>query len=347
MIGLETARIARGRAARESVHAPTEDGTVRAAGSVPSRTRAEERETYAVLAALKPDGASDAVLRTAQWLAEREHRALHVVSVVETAPLVAPPSMSASHLPVHHEERRRAIKQSIRAAYDRIGHSAPRFRIDVVDGSAPATIADIAREHEVRIVVVGRGTHGSLGRLVRGEHVLEIIRRTMSPVLVVPASPALPVERAMVAFDFSMASIRAAATALELLGPGGCLTLVHVTNPGRGDGHRSQWWLHSAERRMRETLRDFARALPSRAGVAVETAQVHGPPAEVLTAYARSQAIQLLACGWHGQGLLARMFAEGGTAELLHRAECAMLVAQAPRGRASTHPSSLIEEVES
>ncbi len=287
----------------------------------------EERSTYAILAAMKPRDANDAVLRTAQWLAEHEHRALHVVSVIETAPLVSAFGAGAPAIPpFHDEEGRRAVKRDIRAAYERAGHSAPRFRVDVVEGSAPAVIADIAREQEVRLVVVGRGTHGLLSHFVHGERVMEIIRRSRSPVLIVPPNPSMPIERAMVAFDFSMASIRATVAAQEMLGAGGHLTLVHVASP-RVPDNRSQWWLRSMERRTRETLREFARGLPQRAGVTVATERLHGDPVEVLTAYAQSQEMQLLACGWHEHALLERMFGESNTVELLHRAKCAVLVA--------------------
>jgi len=297
-----------------------------------SQYAAEESDRYAILAAIKPNEANDAVLRTAQWLAEHERRALHIVSVIETQPLISSFAAGVPAIPPFHDvEGRRAIKRDLRAAYDRTGHSASRFRIDVIEGSAAATIADIAQEHEVRMVVVGKGTQGLLSHLVYGEQVMEIIRRSQSPVLVVPQNPSVPIERAMVAFDFSMASIRAAVTAHEMLGPGGTLTLVHVATPRRVTGKRSQWWLRSIERRTRETLGEFARALPARAGVTVEMEKVHGDAVDVLTAYAQSHTIQLLACGWHEHALLERLFVESNTVELLHRAQCAVLVAPEPR----------------
>jgi nucleotide-binding universal stress UspA family protein len=182
------------------------------------------------------------------------------------------------------------------------------------------------------MVVVGRGTHGPLSHLVFGEQVRNIIRRSLSPVLVVPPDLMPPIERAMVAWDFSLASLRAAVTAHEMLGPGGRLTLVHVATPRRVMGKRSEWWLRSIERRTRETMAEFTRAMPHRTGVTVEMEKLHGDPVDVLTAYARSHDMQLLACGWHEHALLERMFAESNTVELLHRAPCAVVVAPEPRG---------------
>ena len=294
----------------------------------------QEGGTYPILAALKPNDPNDAVLETAQWLAEHEHRELHIVSVLESAPLISSVAAGAPTIPpFHDEEDRRAVKREIRAAYQRTGHSGSRVRIDVLEGSAPATVADIAREHEAHMVVVGKGTHGILSHLVFGEQVMEIIRESQVPVLVAPPNQSLPIERALVAFDFSLASIRAAVTAHEMLGPGGELTLVHVATPPRVTGKRSQWWLRSMERRTRATLGEFARALPPRAGVTVEVEKLHGDPVDVLTTYAQSHAMQLLACGWHEHALLERLFVASSTVELLHRAQCAVLVAPEPEAK--------------
>ena len=335
MTGSGKARTAFGALARAGRRPPWEEELLmgHAAEVVPARPVIEERESYAILAAMKPEQRNDAVLGMARWLAEHEHRELHAVSVIETAPLV---SAFAAGVPVvppfHDEERRRAIEREIRAAHERSGHSASRFRVDVVEGSAPATIADIAREREVHMLVIGRGTHGLLSHLVFGEQVMEIIRRSRSPVLVVPPDLSVPIVRAMVAFDGSPASIRAAAAAHEMIGAGGLLTLVHVATQRPVTGGRAHWWGRSIDRRARETLQAFARALPARAGVRVQTEKLHGNPVDVLTAYAQSYEMQLLACGWREHALAERLFAERGTASLLHRAMCAVLVAPEPRG---------------
>jgi nucleotide-binding universal stress UspA family protein len=319
------------RAARASRR---KESITHAAASVLSCYAAGESSTHAILAAIKPHDASNAALAMAQWLAEHERRELHVVSVIDTAPPISSVAAGAPFVPPFHDEReRRTVERALRAAFQRHGRTAARYRIAVLEGSAAPTVAAIARDHEVRMVVVGRGSHGLLRHLLYGEQVMEIIRESQSPVLVVPPDATTPIDRAMVAFDFSMASVRAATTAHEMLGAGGRLTLVHVANPGVLTGTRSRWALRSAGRRTRETLEEFARVLPPRRGVIVETERLHGDPVEALTAYAASQSMQLLACGWHEHALLDRLFGESDATELLHRAQCAVLIAPEPRGR--------------
>lgn len=76
------------RPAMESLAAARRGTSTPEAGAL-SGFSAEERGTYAILAAIKPTDAEGAVLRTAQWLAEHQHRELHIVSVVDDAPPVA------------------------------------------------------------------------------------------------------------------------------------------------------------------------------------------------------------------------------------------------------------------
>ena len=283
MTNVDRARATRGAAATYRLRPPWEEELLMtgAADSVRSRHIAQGRSPHAVLAVTKPGDASGAVLRLAQWLAEREHRAPHVVTVV--------------------------------------------------DGAGADATALAAREAEAGIVVVGKETGGRLSHLVHGDHVMEVVRRTRSPVVVVPPDAAMPIERAMVAFDFGLASIRAATTAHEMLAGGGRLSLVHVATSDRAESIRSQWWLRTVERRTHEMLRDFAAALPRRAGVAVETEQIHGDVADALVAHARSRGMQLLACGWHEHASLGRFLAESTTAKLVHRADCAVLIAPEAR----------------
>jgi nucleotide-binding universal stress UspA family protein len=285
-------------------------------------------EAYAILAAIKPNDESNTALAFAQWLAEQEHGELRIVSVLETAPFISSFAAGAPALPPFHDEaEQRAVRRGLLEAYVRAGHTASRYRIDVVEGKPAATIADMAREHDARIVVVGKGTQGLLSHLMYGEQVMEIVRKTKRPVLVVPPGASLPIERAMVAFDLSVASIRAAFAAHEMMEAGGHLALVHVIRPRENSDNHARASMRSTERRTRETLRHVTRTLQARGGsVTVEMKSLHGDPVDVLTTYAKTNGVQLLACGWHEHSLAERMFVRGHTVELLHRAECAVLV---------------------
>ena len=160
-----------------------------------------------VLVAMKPYDGSDAVLELAQWLAAEQERALHAISVVEPHEMVA----VAGGVPLlpdrGHSEERSAITEALQERISRVpGARGTAGRVDVVDGPAAHTVADVARERGVHAIVVGTGQHGPLGRLVYGERAVQIARLSDRPVVVVPPNAkAGPVSAAIVAVDFSRA----------------------------------------------------------------------------------------------------------------------------------------------
>jgi nucleotide-binding universal stress UspA family protein len=289
-------------------------------------------EPGAILVAVKPDDPDNRALPAAQWLAEHAHRELHVVSVIDTAPLISPFAAGTPALPPFHDvSERDEVKRRLQEVVERPEHRPSTHRVSTLEGNPAVTITDLAREHDATVIVIGTGTHGKLSHLIHGEQALEILRRSRSPVLVVPPAATFPIVRAMVAVDFSAASKVAAATALAMLAAGGCLTLVNVRNARQGSTRGAGWPSVAGGKRRRETLSQFARGLPEKPGVVVETTVLHGSPTELLLTYAYAHEMQMLAFGWHDHAPLERIFVHSNAVELLHRAVCMVLVAPAPR----------------
>ena len=111
-----------------------------AADSVLSCSTAQERGTYAILAAIKPNEANDAVLGWRNGSPSKSVRSCRSSASSRTHRLI---SSFAAGVPVippfHDEEERRAIKRALRAGYERTGHRVSRLRVDVLEGSAPVT----------------------------------------------------------------------------------------------------------------------------------------------------------------------------------------------------------------
>jgi nucleotide-binding universal stress UspA family protein len=120
-----------------------------------------------VLVALKPYDGSDAALNLAQWLAADQERPLHAITVVEPHEMVA----IAAGIPALPDrcqsEERTSIAALLKERLSRLpGAHGTAGRVDVVDGPAAPTVADVARERAAHAIVVGTGQHGALGRLV-------------------------------------------------------------------------------------------------------------------------------------------------------------------------------------
>ena len=100
--------------------------------------------------------------------------------------------------------------------------------VDVLDDDGAKSIVQMARRHAAPVIVVGAGRQDGSG-LAHGELAMQIVSAADRPVLVVPSDAATPTaDVAVVAVDFSPASVRAAREVMPLLAFGGRLILVHV-----------------------------------------------------------------------------------------------------------------------
>ena len=296
-----------------------------------------------VLLATKPFGGLDAPLAVARWLAAREDRELHVVSVLERNDAVAldagiPP------LPVqYYHQERTALAAQIRQELgaDPVGSTTPR--IDVLEGHVPDAIVATARANRARVVVVGTGRHEPIGRFIYGERALEILRAADRPVLVVPRDVnAGPVLAAVVAVDFLPASLRAALTLLPMLAEGGRLILVHVKTAVGLREESVGWWNDAYERRCADLFAQFQRKLPTMPGITVETMFMRGEAVPHILECARISGAGLIACGRLNHSLLERVFVGSVSSALVRQATCPVLVAPELPGDRQAQDVSLV-----
>jgi nucleotide-binding universal stress UspA family protein len=281
-----------------------------------------------VVLARKPFNGLDAPLAVARWLAAREERELHVVSVLEHNDATAIAARMPP-LPVnYYDEERTALSARIKRELAQIGASSEAPHVDVIDGPSARSVVDTARERGARVIVIGTGKHEAIGRYIYGERALEIVSIADRPVLVVPREAvAGPVAVAVVAVDFSPASVRAARAVLPMLSQGGRLILVHVKTAVALREDDAGWWNDAYERRCADLFAQFQRQLPAMPGIAIETRFLRGEAVRTLILYSRDCDAGLLACGRLGHSLLARVFVGSVSSALIRQAHCPVLVA--------------------
>ena len=294
----------------------------------PRRTTGVPCQEGAVVLAAKPFTGLDAPLAVARWLAAREERQLHVVSVLEhNDTLAAMASLPSLHERYYVEEREALAAQITRDLMRCDGHGEPPL-VEIVDGPSASGVVDAAQRCNARVIVIGTGKHDPIGRYVYGERALEIISIADRPVLIVPLeATAASVSTAIVAVDFSPASVRAARAVLPMLSQGGRLILVHVkTALGRRE-ETTGWWNDAYERRCADLFAQFQRQLPIIPRVSVETKFFRGDAVRTLLEYATSCNAGLIACGRLGHSLIARIFVGSVSSALVRQATCPVLVA--------------------
>lgn len=284
------------------------------------------RQDGPVLVALKPFDGGESAIAMAHWFADRRHSPLQAMSVIEMGDM----GMAVAGLPPlpqdYYDRERDEVAIDLLA---RIRHPADgrHARADVLEGPPGSTVARAAAERGASLIIIGTGQHGMLGRFLYGERALEVVRNAESTVLVVPPYAEPPVRRAMVAVDFSQASVRAALAALDMLDEGGCLTLVHVESVPRHLDGRSRVAEMEVEQRTRSLFTRFLDALPKAAGITVETATLRGDAVGALLRYAEEQEVDLIACGRRRHSIVERLLVGSVSTALIRGAPCCVLVA--------------------
>jgi len=290
-----------------------------------------------VLLATKPFNGLDAPLAVARWLAAREERALRVVSVLEPTEGVVvagvPPLPSR-----YYADERTALAAQIRSEIAVADAGPGSLRVDVLEGQSAQTIVDAARECGARVIVVGTGRHDPIGRYLYGECALQILGRADRPVLIVPRDAvAAPLAVAVVAVDFSPASVRAAHAVLPLLAPGGRLIVVHVKTGVTLKEETAGWWNDAYERRCADLFAQFLRQLPQMPDVTFESKFLRGDIVPKVLDYAAAQGARLIACGRLGHSLVERVFVGSVSSALVRHATCPVLIAPELPGDVAWH----------
>jgi len=306
----------------------------------PRRTTGLPCQEGGVVLAAKPFTGLHAPLAVARWLAAREERELHVVSVLEHDETVAAIADVPPRPERYDAEEREALAAQISRDLTRYdGHGEPPL-VEIVDGPSATGIVDAAQRCNARVIVIGTGKHEPIGRYGYGERAREIVSIADRPVLIVPReATAASVGVAVVAVDFSPASVRAARAVLPMLSQGGRLILVHVQT-GVGRPERADWGNDAYGRRCADLFAHFQRKLPSIPGVSVETKFFRGDVVRTLLAYATMRNAGLIACGRLGHSLAARVFVGSVSSALVRQATCPVLVAPELSGDVMAPPPS-------
>lgn len=272
---------------------------------------------------------SGAAARVAWAIAARHHATVNVVSVMDTTPVPIPFPLDMAIGMANevvggeiHREQEQGVRDRLAAVL-----SQPVDWPTIVELGLPAdAIARAAERAGAALIVVGLPRHGLLDRAVHAETTLSIMHKVALPVLGVTSGASGEPRRALVAMDFSRASVQAAVAAAQLMAPGGWLTLAYVessmAHPGDAEGViHSLGEIEAFERLERALASDVLR---------VDHVVLHhtgpGAIAKFLLEYAKSTDVDLLVAGSARHGRLDRILLGSVSTELVRAGQCSTLV---------------------
>ena len=283
-----------------------------------------------VVLAFDGSAESDAAARVADAMATQLHASVSVVSIIDSSPVPIPyPLDLAIGIAGEgaggaiHEGQAREVREQIATV---VAHPVD-WATTVALGLPADAISREASRAGAALVVMGLSVHGLVDRAVHQETALSVMRKADGPVLgVVADARGLP-SRAVVAMDFSRASVRAAEAAAELMATGGVLTLAYVESivehpAGTGDGVIHALGIEAA-------FVALARRLASDV-LLVDHVILHHTepcsPSHILLEYADAMRADLLAAGSARHGRLDRILLGSVSAELARAGRCSVLV---------------------
>lgn len=265
------------------------------------------------------DGAIELALAMAKGLDD-----VFLLAVHEPFAIASPEAQLVLSGPAEAARRAELIERVVEQV-NRIGHPELRPRVEIADGEPAARIVEKATELDARLVVVGLGRHEIIDRMFGDESALKLVRRSRISVLAVPEVAKNTLCSAVVAIDFSDASIRSAQMAASLMEHDGTVHLVHVIPKERG---MLNWWVPATdyEAFLEKSFAWLRAHLSIPDGVAVSNVTLTGDPATKLLRYADEIEADLVAGGSHGHGFFARLVVGSVTTKLLRGAKCSVLV---------------------
>ncbi|HEY9515142.1 MAG TPA: universal stress protein, partial [Gemmatimonadaceae bacterium] len=245
----------------------------------------------------------------AQLFAARTGAPVQLVSVLE--PLIVQ-TFDMGTVPMEaamDEPRRAMLRELIHDQLRRLLPASTELQVTLLDGIAAQVLAHVAHDRDARLLILGRGRHGLVDRLMLGETVLRALQLADVPVLAAePGISELP-KRVMIATDFSSYSVYAARVALSLMDPGATIYLAHAAP--RTDHLETEF--ESVRREM------------GAEHMTVETVVLSGSPGRALVDFATSSNVDLVVSGTHGYGFFNRLILGSIATQLVRGAPCSVL----------------------
>jgi nucleotide-binding universal stress UspA family protein len=269
--------------------------------------------------------ASNAALKVAKLMAERNRWVPRVVTVFEPLPVSVADMTLGIPAPTNQHVVADSLLSMIRRQVRRHGNAAWNVRTEF--GRSAPTIVRVAKAEDVKLIVLGLGHHGKLARWLGAETAARVARHSSVPVLAVDANAGDLPETILVAIDFGESSIRAAHESAALLGRRGRLHLLHVKWPLGPKAAPETEWDRSYDSGVDLGFQRLVDALQRVFSGEITTQVRRGDTIETTLEVAAEVGADVIALGSHNQSVVDRMVIGYTPGAILRAAHCSVLIA--------------------
>ena len=279
-----------------------------------------------ILVATTGESESRGALRFTAALSERfPNSAVLALGVSIPFPHNVSTMLSLKQATTIDEESRHDVLDTVRRAIAHVPGAETWEKMALV-GTPAEEINRVAERWGATLLVLGLGRHDRLDRIFGSETAIHVMRHARLPVVAVPAtSRGLP-EHALVAMDFTDASIAAATLAAELVPRHGVLYVAHVgafAGAPAQPGDLIDLYREGARSRLEAVVGKIRR----HADCAIESVLLEGEPADAILKLAKREHCGLIALGGHAQGLVDRILLGSIRTKVIRGATCSVLIA--------------------
>ena len=223
-----------------------------------------------------------------------------------------------------------------RAAEDRIrrdiGEEGVNFSVMVEEGDVADSILSVVEREACDLIVLGTARDETLGRMLLGNTVDHLVRRSPVSVLVVKSRPRGAYRHLLVGTDFTDESRHGLEVAAKAF-PDAVITLMHAFQlPYRSllsDTALSREF-SSMEAQEMKTFLDGA-SLSEEARARVHPIIEHGPPELMFRTFVEERGADLTVIGAFGRGLMFHVLVGGNARRIVDATPGDVLVVRAPR----------------
>lgn len=289
---------------------------------------AEPEARRKILLATDLSSRSDRALDRAVFLAEQLDMELLVVHAMQPDPMSAldaraqdAPSWRRPPDPLSVARRR--IGQDLRGAI------SPSVFVE--EGEPVKVILGVVEREQCTLVVLGTARDEPLGRMMLGNTVDHLVRRSPVSVLIVKSRPNGPYRHILVGTDFTDESRHGLQVAVREF-PDAVFSVMHAYDPPYrqlSDARPSREFDAMEADTMRRFLDETE--LPADARSRVHPIVEQGPPELMFRRYVEEKGADLTVIGAYGRGLLFHLMAGGNAAAIVDATPSDVFVVRAPR----------------